>query len=277
MALLEKLSGSCQEEKINVWPGSPGNWDQPPSTQPMQTHSHILRPLPVLLFSSHDMCTSFMYMHSSDRDVREITLLVFWVQVKSEVIFLLTVPLLYSLMLSKAEEWSFQQSHSDLSSSVFIYVICSRNLSFLHRSNHSFALPLFFNEDPCCHQTLRWSCWYLWQEGLFPLLPVCFLSFYLPTLPSVSFSTHPSLWTLPFFLDTSELMNVTHGVHCVALCLPRFIFLPSVILTVSHHLAFLKLIYCLPYLVLSEWTWRIQLDFLLNLCPFLRTSCWHPY
>lgn len=30
MALLEKLSGSCQREKINAWPSSPGDGDPPP-------------------------------------------------------------------------------------------------------------------------------------------------------------------------------------------------------------------------------------------------------
>lgn len=187
MARLEKLSESCQGEKINVWPGPPGNWDQPPSTPHMQTRSYIPRPSPVLLSSSPVVHELPVRAH---------------LQVKSEGTFLHTQPFVWP---------PFQKSHPDRSSSVFIYLICSGNLSFLHRSNHSLPPPPLFNQDPCCHQTLHppvdtsdrkvYSCSFLSASSSF-IFPPCH-----PSLsPPIPHSGH-----LPSFLDTPQLMHLTQG------------------------------------------------------------------
>lgn len=202
MARLEKLSESCQGEKINVWPGSPGNWDQPASTPHMQTRSYIPRPSPVLLSSSPVMHKLPVRAHLVQRceTVRRIAVSVFWLQVKSEGASLLTHPFVWP---------PFQKSHLDWSSSVFIYLICSGNLSFLHRPNHS--LPHLFNQDPCCHQTLHlpvdtsdrkvYSCSFLSASSSF-IFPPCH-----PSLsPPIPHSGH-----LPSFLDTPQLMYLTPG------------------------------------------------------------------
>lgn len=49
MALLEKLSGSCQREKINAWPGSPGDWDPPPQPLPLPSLPISFTLLPLII------------------------------------------------------------------------------------------------------------------------------------------------------------------------------------------------------------------------------------
>lgn len=167
MARLEKLSESCQGEKINVWPGPPGNWDQPPSTPHMQTRSYIPRPSPVLLSSSPVVHELPVRAH---------------LQVKSEGTFLHTQPFVWP---------PFQKSHPDRSSSVFIYLICSGNLSFLHRSNHSLPPPLFLTKTPA---VIKLSI-----PLLIPLTgrsipaPSCLLPLLLSSHLAIHLFLHPSL------------------------------------------------------------------------------------
>lgn len=96
---------------------------------------------------------------------------------------------------------------------------------------------------------------------LLPLLLSSHLAIHLFLLPSLTLDIYPH------FSTPRNWCIWRRGPLRLSLCLSCFIFLPSVILAVSHHLAFLKLIYCLCYLVLAEWTWRTQLNFLLNWCP----------
>lgn len=168
----------------------------------MQTRSYIPRPSPVLLSSSPVVHKLPVRAHLVQRceTGRRIAASVFWLQAKSEGTFLLTHPFVWP---------PSQKSHPDWSSSVFIYLICSGNLSFLHRSNHS--LPPLFNQDPCCHQTLHppvdtsdrkvYSCSFLSASSSFIFPP------YHPSLsPPI-----PHSGRLPSFLDTPQLMYLTRG------------------------------------------------------------------
>lgn len=78
-------------------------------------------------------------------------------------------------------------------------------------------LPPFFNKDPCCHQTLHPTV----DTSDRKVYSFSFLSasssFYLPTLLSISFSTHPSLWTSTLISRHLAIDVFDDGVHCVFL------------------------------------------------------------
>lgn len=127
----------------------------------------------------------------------------------------------------------------------FIYLICSGNLCFLHWSNHTFCLvktPVDTSDRMVCPLS------FLSASSPF-IFPPCHPSLSLP----IPHSGH-----LPSFFDNPQLMYLTQ-VSALSLS--------SVMLGVSHHLAFLKLMYCLRHLVLAERTLRIQLNFPLSCCP----------
>lgn len=261
MALLEKLSGSCQGEKINVWPDSPGNWDQPPSTPHMQTRSHILRSSRIFPSSSPvivHMLPVHEHLIQRTDGVRRITLLVFWYQVKDEDISFSPFSLQFDVIQRRS--MASEVTHTW----VHLFLVTLSAIEIFFSCIHLITRSPFFNEDPCCHQA---PCPPVdtWQEGLFPLLPVCFLSFYLSTLSSISFSTHPSLWTSTLISRHPTIDVFDTEVCCVSLSLCLLLHLSVVSfpsLLSSYHISEIDLLF-VPFSLV----WVTPLNFLPNWCP----------
>lgn len=226
MALLEKLSGSCQGEKINVWPGSPGNWDRPPSTPHMQTCSHIPRSSPSSSpVIRHILPVPAHLVPRCDR-ARGITLLIFWL-----LNLRFPSPLFYLFWCKPTQRSRIQTWHT-----CFYLLQSAVEICFLRWSNQTFRLT----KTPAVFK--------LTVPQLIPLTgrSVPSLSCLLPLLLSshlvIRLFLYPSL-TLDIYPHFSTLHNwcIWHRGPLSLSVSPASSFCRQ-LSAVSHHLAFLKLI-----------------------------------